>query len=61
MLKCLVVVSEMVKANDAEEKIREIKKLLFKSKCVHKVTSNKRFDSRKLIHLAVKNMNNIRS
>ena len=51
----------MVKANDAEEKIREIKKLLFKSKCVHKVTSNKRFDSRKLIHLAVKNMNNIRS
>ena len=51
----------MVKAYAVEEKIREFKKLLFKSKCVHKVTSNKRFDSRKLIHLAVKNMNNIRS
>ena len=60
MLKCLVVVSEIEKANDAEEKIREFKKLLFKSKCVQKVTSNKRFDSRKLIHLAAKNMNNIR-
>ena len=43
------------KAYAAEQKIREFKKL-FKSQRVHKVTSNKRFDSRKLIRLAVKNM-----
>ena len=45
----------------AEQKIRQFKRILFKSKRVHKGTSNKRFDSRKLIRLAVKNMNNIRS
>ena len=45
----------------AGQKIREFKKLLFKSKCVHKATLNKCFDSRKLICLAVKNANNIRS
>ena len=49
------------KAYAAVQKIREFKKLIFKSKRVHKATSNKRFDSRKLIRLAVKNMNNIRS
>ena len=49
------------KAYAAEQKIKEFKKLLFKSKHVHKATSNKHFDSRKLICLAVKNMNNIRS
>ena len=49
------------KAYAAVQKIREFKKLIFKSKRVHKGTSNKRFDSRKLIRLAVKNMNNIRS
>ena len=49
------------KAYAAEQKIREFKKHLFKSKCAHKATSNKRFDSRKLIRLAVKNMSNIRS
>ena len=47
------------KAYSAEQKIREFKKLLFKSKRVHRATSNKRFE--KLIRLAVKNMNNIRS
>ena len=49
------------KAYAAEQKIKEFKKLLFKSKHVHKATSNKRFDSRKLICSAVENMNNIRS
>ena len=45
----------------AEQKIREFKKLLFKSKHELKATSNKRFDSTKVICLAVKNMSNIRS
>ena len=49
------------KAYAAEQKIREFKKLLFKSKRVHKATSNTRFHSRKSMRLAVKNMNNIRS
>ena len=49
------------KAYAAEQKIREFKKRLFKSKCVHKETWNKRFDSRKLMRLAVKNMSNNRS
>ena len=43
------------KAYAAEQKIREFKKL-FKSQRVHRATSNKRFDSRKLIHFAVKNL-----
>ena len=43
------------KAYAAEQKIREFKKL-FKSQRVHRATSNKRFDSRKLIRLAVKNL-----
>ena len=37
------------KAYAAEQKIKEFEKLLFKSKHVHKATSNKHFDSRKLI------------
>ena len=49
------------KACAAEQKIREFKKLLFKSKRVLKATSNKRFDLTKIICLAVKNMSNIRS
>ena len=49
------------KAYAAEQKIREFKKLLFKSKCVLKATSNKRFDLTKITCLAVKNMSNIRS
>ena len=50
------------KAYAAEEKIREFKKLLFKSKKVHKVTSTSaRFDPKKLIRKATANMNNIQS
>ena len=45
------------KAYAAEQKIREFKKLLFRSKRLFKATSNKRFDSRKLIRKAVENMN----
>ena len=59
MLKFLVVWGG--KAYAAEQEIWEFKKLLFKIKRVHKATSNKRFGSRKLIRLAVKNMSNIRS
>ena len=44
------------KAYAAELKIRELKKLIFKSKLVHRAMTTKRFDSRKLIHLAVENM-----
>ena len=50
------------KAYAAEQKIREFKKLLFKSKKVHKVTSTSaRFDPKKLIRKAAANMNNIQS
>ena len=50
------------KAYAAEQKIREFKKLLFKSKKAHKVTSTSaRFDSKKFIRKATANMNNIRS
>ena len=45
------------KAYAAEQKIREFKKLLFRSKRLLKATSNKRFDSRKLIRKVVENMN----
>ena len=45
------------KAYAAEQKIREFKKLLFKSKRVHRATTTKRFDLRKLIRLAVENIN----
>ena len=49
------------KAYAAQQKIREFKKLRFRSKRIRKATSNKHFDSRKLIRLAAKKMNNIRS
>ena len=48
------------KAYAAEQKIREFKKLLFKSKKAHKVTfTSARFDPKKLISKATANMNNI--
>ena len=46
------------KAYAAKEKIREFKKPLFRSKRLHKATSAKRLDSRKLEGVAVENMNN---
>ena len=47
------------KAFAAEQKIREFKKLLFKSKRLHKVTKTGRLDPRKLIRNAIQNMNNL--
>ena len=49
------------KAYAAEQNIREFKKFLFWSKRLHKATSAKRFDSRKLIRLDVENMNSLNS
>ena len=49
------------KAFAAEQKIREFKKILFKSKRLHKVTKGKRLDSKKLIRKAVENMNKTNS
>ena len=49
------------KAFAAEQKIREFKKLLFKSKRLHKATKTGRLDPRKLIRNAVQNMNNVNS
>ena len=49
------------KAFAAEQKIREFKILLFKSKRLHKATKSKRLDSKKLITNAVQNMNNTNS
>ena len=49
------------KAYVNEQKIREFKKFLCRSKRLHKVTSAKHFDSRKLICMAVENMNSINS
>ena len=50
------------KAYATEQKIREFKKLLFKSKEADKATSTStRFDPKKLIHKAMANMNNIQS
>ena len=40
-----------------EQKIREFKKLLFKSKKLHKAIKTSRIDPRKLIRNAVENMN----
>ena len=45
------------KAFAAEQKIREFKKLLFKSKRLHKITKKARLNSKKLIKNAVENMN----
>ena len=50
------------KAFAAEQKIREFKKILFKSKRLHKTTKGgKRLDSKKLIRKAVENMNKTNS
>ena len=50
------------KAYAAVQKIREFKKLLFKSKKAHKaISTNARFNPKKLIHEATANMNNIQS
>ena len=49
------------KAYAAEQKIREFKKLLFRSKRLHKATSIKRFGPKKIIRKATENMNSIRS
>ena len=48
------------KAYAAKQKIREFKKLLFKSKKAHKASSSTRFDSKKLIRKVKANMNNVR-
>ena len=47
------------KAFAAEQKMRDIKTLLFKSKWLHKATKTKRLDSKKLIRNAVQNVSNI--
>ena len=49
------------KAYPAKQKIREFKKLLFRSRGLHKATSTKRFNSRKLIRKAKENMNSVNS
>ena len=49
------------KAFVAEQKIREFKKILFKSKRLHKATKGKRLDSKKLIRKAVEIMNKTNS
>ena len=45
----------------AEQKIKEFKKLLLKSKTLHKSTSSRRLEPKKLIQRAVNNMNKIAS
>ena len=49
------------KGYTTEQKLREFKKLLFRSKQLHKATSTKLFNSRKLIRKAAENMNSINS
>ena len=49
------------KAFATKQKIREFKKLVFKSKQLHKATKTGRLDLRKLIRNAVQNMNNVNS
>ena len=49
------------KAFATKRKIREFKKLLFKSKRLHKAIKTGRLDPRKLIRNAVQNMNNVNS
>ena len=45
------------KAYAAEQKIREFKKILQKSKRMHKLTSTKRIEMKKLIQRATSNLN----
>ena len=47
------------KAFAAQQKIREFKKLLFKSKRLHKATKTGRLDPRKLIRNVAQNMNTL--
>ena len=49
------------KAFAVEQKIREFKKLLFKSKRLYKATKTGSLDPRKLIRKAVQNINNVNS
>ena len=49
------------KAFKAELKIREFKKLLFKSEKLHKATSTKRMEPLKIVKKVTENLNNIRS
>ena len=49
------------KAFVAEQRIREFKNILFKSKRLHKATIGKRLDSKKLIKKAVENLNKTNS
>ena len=49
------------KAFAAKPKIREFKKMLFRSKRLHKSTKTSRLDAKKLIRNAVQNMNNTNS
>ena len=49
------------KAFAAEQKIREFKKILLRSKRLHKSTKTSRLDAKKIIRNAVQNMNNTNS
>ena len=49
------------KAFAAEQKIREFKKILFKSKRLHKSTKTSRLEAKKLIRNAVQNMKDTNS
>ena len=49
------------KAYTTEQKTREFKKLLFRSKRLHKATSTKCFDPKKLTCKVAENINSIRS
>ena len=49
------------KAFAAEQKIREFKKILFRSKRLHKSTKTSILNAKKLIRNAVQNMNNTNS
>ena len=49
------------KAFAAEQKIREFKKLLLKSKSLHKSASSRRLEPKKIIQRAVNKMNKIAS
>ena len=49
------------KAFATKKKLRKFKKLLLKSKRLHKVMKTGRLDPRKLIRNAVQNMNNVKS
>ena len=48
------------KAFAVEQKIREFKKLLFKSKKLHNTTSSKKVEPVKIIKKVTENLNNIR-